>query len=81
MFHPELVSFLKLLERSTSDGDGWRIYTKATQRLVAMNDMKFPGLFEIDVIKSRVRPTPECDILIKWMNFIPRKPGETSVKS
>lgn len=73
MFHPELVSFMKLLERSEDAGDGWRSYSNATRRLVLMNEEKFPGLFEVDALDMRVRLTAEGNTLMKWMNFVPVK--------
>lgn len=73
MFHPELVSFLKLLERSRDEGGGWRTYTEAMRNLVFMNKEKFPGLFVVDEGRSTVKTTAEGGVLVKWMNFNPDK--------
>lgn len=71
MFRPELVSFLHVLQRSPDAGDGWRQYSEQLSGLVHVNHKTFPGLFEIDEKKMRVRTTPEGDIVVKWMNFKP----------
>jgi hypothetical protein len=69
MFRPELLSFLALLQRSKDEGDGWRVYSRATRALVKSNNEKFPGLFEVDADNFRVRTTEEGNILVKWMNY------------
>lgn len=71
MFRPELVSFLKLMQRSPDAGDGWRKYSELMKDLVYLHVKKFPGLFEMDDEKMWVRTTPEGDVLVKWMNFKP----------
>lgn len=72
MFHPELVSFLKLLGRSPEEVGGWRSYSKATRTLVMRNHDRFPGLFEVDDQEGKVRLTAEGGVLVKWMNHVPK---------
>lgn len=69
MFHPELISFLALLNRSKPE-EGWYAYSKATKGLVEVNDRKFPGLFKVE--PGRVRLTDEGEIIMKWFNFKPQ---------
>lgn len=73
MFRPELVSFLKLLQRSPDCGDGWREYSVPLRGLIFASQKAYPGLFEVEDDKMRVRTTNEGNILVKWMNYVPPK--------
>ena len=73
MFRPELVSFLKLLQRSPDAGEGWRVYSEQLSGLVHANHKAYPGIFEIDEQGMRVRTTAEGNVLVKWMTYTPPK--------
>ncbi len=71
MFRPELISFMKLLDRSEDKGQGSRTYSHATANLVSDMNTRFPGLFLVDGAAMTVSLTDEGKVLNKWMNFKP----------
>jgi|LakMenEpi03Aug12_release.lakeMendotaPanAssembly.Ray.scaffolds.fasta_scaffold3462901_2 hypothetical protein len=58
-------NMLRLLERSTNSGDGWRSVSSLLWKLVV--EQSHPELTELDQENTRVRFTPEGLIVMKYL--------------